>query len=736
MIVDVEAGKIDTIIVKDMSRFGRNYLQVGFYTEMVFPQKKVRFIAINNGVDSDNPVDNDFTPFLNIMNEWYAKDTSNKIKAVFNSRMNEGLRCSGSIPYGYNRLPENKQKLVVDPVASKVIKRIFDMASIGTPLSEIAKTLEADKVLIPSAYTAKYHPEQNNNRSFKDPYRWRYGTISDIINRREYLGHTVLKKSERANFKMKNRKAIAKEDQLLFENTHEPIVSQEIWDKAQKYRQRKRSKRVNHSGTFTEGHLLGGLIFCADCGSRMRAAVSSTDREHPYFYFRCGRYSSDSRACSSHSIGEVPLEKLVLTTIQRIMSRVDIDEEAFAKELKEKYEQKQEEIPDRDKDALAKCRKRYDEVDSLIKGLYENYVAGILPERQYHSLMIQYDEEQEKLEKDISELEVRMKIHKRKPVQIHKFIDLIRKYKYPDELTMEMVSELIDKIIVHNTTSFANSREQKVEIHFNFVGEINLAYTEEELNAIQAEKEAKELAKKEGRKEYGKEYRAKKKAERYAANEGHKFAKRICEQCGKEYWPNSSRQKYCSSECKHAHDREVILEKRYEEKGGHTFTQKICKVCGKPFWPSNGREVMCSEECKAKNNKEYREKYSSENREAIAEKGKQRRAKKKESAMAENDGHFYPAQICEQCGKEYWPTRPTQKYCSKECSKAHEGFVRMNRDPAEKEGHKFFKRQCVVCGKEFWPSGPNSICCCEECRKQRISMRSKTNYDTVKRAAV
>lgn len=736
MIADVEAGKIDTIIVKDMSRFGRNYLQVGFYTEMVFPQKNVRFIAINNSVDSDNPVDNDFTPFLNIMNEWYAKDTSNKIKAVFNSRMSEGLRCSGSIPYGYNRLPDDKQKLVVDPVASKVVKRIFDMASVGTPISEIAKTLEAEKVLIPSAYTAKYHPEQNNNRTFKDPYRWRYGTISDIINRREYLGHTVLKKSERANFKMKNRKAVAKEDQLLFENTHEPIVSKEIWDKAQKFRQRARSKRVNPAGTFTEGHLLGGLVFCADCGSRMRAAVGGTDREHPYFSFRCGKHASDRRVCSSHNIGEVSLEKLVLTTIQRIMSRVEIDEEAFAEELKEKYEQKQEEIPDRDKAALAKCRKRYDEVDSLIKGLYENYVAGILPERQYHSLMIQYDEEQEELEKEITELEARMEILKPEPVQLQRFIDIIRKYKYPEELTAEVVNELIDKIIVHDFSGAGSSRTQKVEIHFNFVGEINLAYTEDELKAIQAEKEAKELAKKEAQKERGKEYRARKKAERYAANEGHKFAKRICEQCGKEYWPNSSKQKYCSSECKYAHDREVILAKRYEEKGDHTFTQKICKVCGKPFWPTSGREVMCSEECKEKNSREYREKYTKEHREARAEQEKQKREEKKKAAMAENDGHLYPAQICEQCGKEYWPTRPSQKYCSKECGRAHEAFVRMNRDPAEKEGHKFFKKQCVVCGKEFWPSGPNSICCCDECRKQRISIRKKANYDAVKRAAV
>ena len=159
-------------------------------------------------------------------------------------------------------------------------------------------------------------------------------------------------------------------------------------------------------------------------------------------------------------------------------------------------------------------------------------------------------------------------------------------------------------------------------------------------------------------------------------------------------------------------------------------------MCGKPFWPSNGREVLCSEECKEKNSREYREKYTKEHREARAEQEKQKREEKKKAAMAENDGHLYPAQMCEQCGKEYWPTRPSQKYCSKECGRVHEAFVRMNRDPAEREGHKFFKRQCVICGKEFWPSGPNSICCSDECRKQRISIRKKENYDAVKRAAV
>lgn len=669
MITEVESGNIETIIVKDMSRFGRNYLQVGFYTEMMFPQKGVRFIAINNSIDSDNPMDNDFTPFLNIMNEWYAKDTSNKIKAVFNARMNEGLRCSGSIPYGYNRRPDDKQKLVVDPVASKIVKRIFDMAAIGTPISEIAKTLEYEKVLIPSAYTAEFHPEQNNNRLYNDPYRWRYGTISNIINRREYLGHTILKKTEAANFKLKTRKVISRDEQLIFENTHEPIVDEETWNHAQKYREKARSKRVNPSGTFTDGHLFSGMLFCADCGSRMIAAVGGTNREKPYFSFRCGTYRSDTRKCSSHSIGEKAIEKLVLSTIRRILRRVDIDENAFAEELKEQYEQKQRYIPDQERSDLMKCEKRLDEVDVLIKRLYENFVTGILPEKQYRSLMAQYDEEQCKLEEQIESLKDRLDSLQSKPIQIERFIEVIRKYMNITELNHLVVHELIDKIIVHPSTVADGQRVQKVEIYFNFVGEVDLAYTDDELEELQREKEQKILQKKARRREYHKAFQEKKKAERYEANEGHKFAKRICEKCGKEYWPNGNRQKYCTPKCKYGHDREKLLAKRRAEKGDHVFKQKNCRICGRPFWPSNGQEVMCSVECKQKNYQEY---HRTLYQEKIAPRLKAKNLEHRQQQLAENDGHLYPKKVCLQCGQEYWPNTKLQKYCCSECRKLSE----------------------------------------------------------------
>ena len=288
LIKEVEAGNVATIIVKDMSRLGRNYLQVGFYTEVLFPQKDVRFLAINNSIDSNNASDNDFAPFLNIMNEWYAKDTSNKIKAVFDARMKDGKRCSGSIPYGYNRLATDKQTLVVDPVASAVVKRIFLLANEGKSPRAIAELLTEEKVLIPAAHAKEYHPEQYNGTKFSDPYLWGMSTIRAILSRQEYLGHTVLRKSVSTNFKLHKRKNTDEDEQYVFYNTHEPIISQELWDSVQK---RKAKKLAETGGEIVKTKICphcqkefvptsNRQIFCSkDCCYQARQDQKKADRE-------------------------------------------------------------------------------------------------------------------------------------------------------------------------------------------------------------------------------------------------------------------------------------------------------------------------------------------------------------------------------------------------------------------------------------------------------------------------
>lgn len=330
LIKEIETGNVGTLIVKDMSRLGRNYLQVGFYTEILFPQKDVRFLAINNSIDSNNASDNDFAPFLNIMNEFYAKDTSNKIKAVFDARMKDGKRCSGSIPYGYNRLPSDKQTLVVDPVASEVVKRIFLLANEGKSPRAIAEILTEEKVLIPAAYAKEYHPEQCNGIKFADPYIWGISAIRTILSRQEYLGHTVLRKSVSTNFKLHKRKTTDEDEQYVFYNTHEPIISQELWDSVQK--RKKRANRAAARGTHS--NRLSGYLYCADCGRRMTLQTHYSKKDGSVQYsYRCGGYASRVNFCTSHTISADNVEALILSAVKRFSKFVLNDEKAFALEL-------------------------------------------------------------------------------------------------------------------------------------------------------------------------------------------------------------------------------------------------------------------------------------------------------------------------------------------------------------------------------------------------------------------
>ncbi len=307
LLEEVKAGNVDVIIIKDMSRLGRNYLQVGFYTEILFPDKGVRFIAVNNNVDSDNPTENEFTPFLNIMNEWYAKDTSRKIKAVFRNRMEKGLRCSGAVPYGYILLPGDKQTLHVEEGSAEVVRRIFKMAAEGMSVSAIAGTLSSEKVLCPAAYMRTHKGMACTNYQYKDPYHWPLITVSKIIGRKEYLGHTVLGKTYRENFKQKKRKDVKEEDLLFFPNTHEPIIDQETWDMANKMRKRRPRKVAR--GTFT--NRLSGLVFCADCGARMGysapdvrkvEAGTVTDCDSS---FQCGNFRNALKLLETNSYSKV-----------------------------------------------------------------------------------------------------------------------------------------------------------------------------------------------------------------------------------------------------------------------------------------------------------------------------------------------------------------------------------------------------------------------------------------------
>ncbi len=502
MIADIEAGEIDTVCVKDLSRLGRNYLKVGFYTEILFQEKNVRFIAINNGVDSINPMENDFTPFLNIMNEWYAKDTSNKIKAVFKSRMQNGKRCSGAVPYGYYRDPEDKDHFLVDEGAAEVIRHIFQLALEGKGVNQIRDILNAEHVLIPSAYTEQStNGNVSRNHNYYDPYMWSSRTVGSILDRREYVGDTILGKTVRDNFKTKKRRATPPDEWIIFKDTHEAIIDRETWENVN--RLRKRVHRASPNGSPT--HPLSGLLYCHDCGGRLSYRGGWKGRENGMefnsdYFFKCSRYISPVENCTSHYITASAVTELVEDAIRKVAESALDDEAGFLKRLKDVTdEQIVQQVAQNEKE-LTDIRKRLAELDNLIQTLYERNTNGSIPERQFQKLLTAYDQEQEQLEQRVPKLEKSLMDLREDDKKGERFLRMVRKYRGFEEITPTMINEFIDRVVVHEATGGRTRyRSQEIEIYFNFIGNFKMsepAETEEERIArIDAEFEEKRKAK-------------------------------------------------------------------------------------------------------------------------------------------------------------------------------------------------------------------------------------------------
>lgn len=495
MIAAIEAGEIDVVCVKDLSRFGRDYLKVGFYTEIMFPEKGVRFIAINNSVDSANPTENDFTPFLNIMNEWYAKDTSNKIRAIFRSRMQDGKRCSGAIPYGYRRDPEDKNHLLIDEEAAKVVHRIYQMVIDGMGSQAIANQLTADNVLIPSAYLEQSEHGESRNHSYHDPCRWNCTAVSYILDKQEYMGHTVLGKTICENFKTKKRRKARPDELIIFENTHEPIIDAETWHLVQKLRRRTRRKLAN--GSYS--HRLSGLVYCADCGKRLSySSPQSQHRPDGKTYdadssFRCPTYKSMYGECTMHYIKSSTLDKLVDEAVRKIARYVLRNEQAFLEQVRVLTSADQKHTQSEDKKELVNIKKRIAELDNYIKRLYEGNASGKIPDRQFEKLMAQYDSEQQELEERVKEIEVSIHEIQQESENGQQFVRLVQKYRDFTEIDQTALNEFIDKVVVHEATGGRTAdRSQQIDIYFNFIGQFMVEDTEEEL--LMQEQEAQRLA--------------------------------------------------------------------------------------------------------------------------------------------------------------------------------------------------------------------------------------------------
>lgn len=495
MIAAIEAGEIDVVCVKDLSRFGRDYLKVGFYTEIMFPEKGVRFIAINNSVDSANPMENDFTPFLNIMNEWYAKDTSNKIRAIFRSRMQGGKRCSGAIPYEYKRDPEDKNHLLIDEEAAKVVRRIYQMVIDGMGSQAIANQLTADNVLIPSAYLEQSEHGESRNHSYHDPCRWNCTAVSYILDKQEYMGHTVLGKTICENFKTKKRRKARPDELIIFENTHEPIIDAETWHLVQKLRRRTRRKLAN--GSYS--HRLSGLVYCADCGKRLSySSPQSQHRPDGKTYdadssFRCPTYKSMYGECTMHYIKSSTLDKLVDEAVRKIARYILRNEQAFLEQVRVLTSADQKQTQSEDKKELVNIKKRIAELDNYIKRLYEGNASGKIPDRQFEKLMAQYDSEQQELEERVKEIEASIHEIQQESENGQQFVRLVQKYRDLTEIDQTALNEFIDKVVVHEATGGRTAdRSQQIDIYFNFIGQFMVEDTEEEL--LMQEQEAQRLA--------------------------------------------------------------------------------------------------------------------------------------------------------------------------------------------------------------------------------------------------
>lgn len=467
MLSDIERGLVSTVIVKDMSRFGRNYLEVGMYTEIMFPDKDVRFIAVNDGVDSERE-DNDFTPFRNIINEWYAKDTSKKIRAVFKAKGMSGKRVSTQAPYGYVRDADGN--LLVDEDTAPIVKLIFQLAAEGNGPGKIARTLREMEIVTPGTLefqrtgrTKRYDPD--------NPCFWYSSTISKILVQQEYLGHTVNFKTTKKSYKSKKKIENPKEKWVIFENTHEALISQEQWDIVQKNRQqRRRPTRMGDMGMFS------GLLFCADCGHTLNLnRTKSWAREQDNY--TCGAYKQGKGKCSAHYIRATVLEQLVLENLREVISFAREDEEEFVRQAMENKMALHRQEQAQAKRLLEQQTRRMSEIDTIIKRLYEDHVIGKLTDDRFAKMSADYEQEQEALQISTDQLREVVEASERQTVNMDSFLIIVRKYTVPDKLFPELLNALVEKIVVHAPDKSSGHRTQQIDIHYNFIGEIELSHT-------------------------------------------------------------------------------------------------------------------------------------------------------------------------------------------------------------------------------------------------------------------
>ena len=465
----IESGEIGTIIVKDMSRLGRDYLQVGMYTEMVFPNADIRFIAINNGVDSINGTENDMTPFINIFNEFYAKDTSRKIKAVFKNKGNAGKPLTTNPPYGYLKDPEDKNHWVIDAEAASVVKDIFAMCVAGKGPSQISKELIRRGIPTPSEHYLALGIGSPAKPSEQQGF-WQQRTIADILMKPEYLGHTVNFRTYRKSFKCKKTMWNDPSEWAVFENTHEAIIDQETFDIVQRIRNGRR--RLTPMG---EMPVLSGMLYCADCGAKLyqvRARGWTHEQEH----FVCATYRKIKGGCTSHQIHNVQVEEILLSQLRMVTAYAREHEDEFIRLVTRQSEKELNRQLSDNRRELEQSKARISKLDTIVQRLYEDNIDGKISDERFNRMSATYEAEQKQLEARVAELQDFIDKAKEQRLNTDSFLAMVRRYTEITELTSEIIRSFVERIEVHQPEKLPGTRmkKQTICIYWNFIGAVEI----------------------------------------------------------------------------------------------------------------------------------------------------------------------------------------------------------------------------------------------------------------------
>ena len=593
LVADIEAGKVATVLVKDMSRVGRNYLQTGFYTEVFFREHGVHFIAIANNVDNEDQSSSEFAPFLNIVNEWYLRDQSRKVAAAYKMKGNAGKPVTNNAVYGYRKDPEDKDHWLVDDEAAAVVRRIFRLAVEGHGPYDISRILTEEKVQCPAYHFAvRGIGPRRNITDMSRPYDWYGHTVSELIARPEYMGHTVNFRTSKKSYKDKRVKNAPK-DWLIFENTHEAIVDVGTWELAQKVRRTQRRR-----DTTGEANPLTGLLFCADCGAKMYNHRGShqkapSGKEYMHDSYNCSTYTltieRETKCCYSHGISTRALRELILETIRTASTYAIENEAEFIQRVRAASEVCQQEVAKDLKRRIGKAKKRVAELDVLIKKLYESYAMGKLPEARYDLLSAEYEQEQAGLRAALDSDQAELDAFNADTARVDQFLALAKKYTDFTELTTPMINEFIDNIIVHAPARDEyGDRCQEVEIYLNFIGKFDVPMPEPTPEEL-AEEEAQRRKRAANRRKYERRKERERQIEAGQIIPGEPYTL-VCQCCRKPFQSIRPNAKFCRPACQRRFYRQRTSESKKRE--------CCCEICGMVFTTSRKDVKYCSDECR------------------------------------------------------------------------------------------------------------------------------------------